>query len=95
MKKYTRSQLEPNSYYYFKSDKWDRIIETNSESYLTYYVDFNMKELVDYGSRLGSYPAEEIHWEWRKATNYEIQHLNMCKLKNEFLPLNLDNYEIY
>lgn len=94
MKKYTRSQLESNSYYYFKSDKWDRIIKTNSEGLLLYYVDFNMKQLIDYTDKTSTWLSEDIDWEWRKATNYEIQHLNMCKLKNEFLPLNI-NYEIY
>ena len=93
MKKYTRNQLEPNSYYYFKSNKWDRIIETNSESNLEFQVEFSLKEIKRYTGE--TYLSEDIDWEWRKATDYEIHHLNMCKLKNEFLPLNLDNYEIY
>lgn len=92
MKKYTRNQLEPNSYYYFKSNKWDRIIETNSESNLEFQVEFSLKEIKRYTGE--TYLSEDIDWEWRKATDYEIHHLNMCKLKNEFLPLNLD-YEIY
>lgn len=91
--KYTKDQLEPNSYYYFKSNKWNRIIQTNSKGRLLFYIDFNLKTISVYSEESVAYPSEEINWEWRKATYYEIQHLTMCKLKNEFLTLNLSNYE--